>query len=231
MSQGSTSPPSQAGDSGRSGARSAGVVGVVLVALLALGFAGYTALNPHTVTVTQQQLLTNTQSVYVVETQSVTVVSTATSTTTAPPITPPGGYGYGGYQGCGYYGCYQSPGYSYFSPGYYVPGYYYGPYGYYYGYGGYPPCQSTAANNVTCSGYLYEASSGCTLLAIPTTNNPYPSYTTAGVYEYYTLQNLPSNAPSSGTWVTVSGQVHQGYNAAPNGSSCPTNFIVVSSIS
>jgi len=51
----------------------------MLVALLSLAFAGYTALNPHTVTVTQQQMQTNTQSVYFVQTQAVTSVSTATN--------------------------------------------------------------------------------------------------------------------------------------------------------
>jgi hypothetical protein len=215
MSQASS--PDQAGSSGRSGLRSAGIVGLVLVALLSLGFAGYTVLNPHTVTVTQQQLLTHTQSVYSVETQTVIVASTATSTATVTSAQP---IGYGSYQVCNnYYGCYQSSGSYYYYPGYY------------YGYRSYLPCQSTSSNNVTCSGYLYQANNGCTLLAIPTANNPYPSYATTLVYEYYALHNLPSNAPMSGTWVTVSGQLYQGYNTAPNGASCPTNYIIVTSIS
>lgn len=212
MSQASS--PDQAHSSGRSGLRSAGIAGLILVALLSLALAGYTALNPHTVTITQQQLLTNTQSVYSAETQTVTIASTATSTatfTSAPPV----GYGYGSYPVCSYYGCYQTPGY--------YPGYFYG-------YGSYLPCQSTGSNNVTCSGYIYQANNGCTLLAIPTVNNPYPSYATTYVYEYYTLHNLPSNAPTSGAWITVNGQLYQGYNTAPNGTSCPNNYIIVSSI-
>lgn len=215
MSQASS--PDQAGSSGRGVLKSAGIVGLVLVALLSLGFAGYTVLSPHIVTVTQQQLLTNTQSVYSVETQTVTVASTATSTATVTSAQP---IGYGSYQACNnYYGCYQSPGYYYYYPGYY------------YGYGTYTPCQSTGSNNVTCSGYLYQANNGCTLLAIPTLNNPYPSYATTYVYEYYVLHNLPSNAPASGAWVTVNGQLYQGFNTAPNGASCPNNYIIVASIS
>ena len=218
MSQ--TNPPPQAGKPGRSALSSIAIGGLVLVTLLSLAFAGYTALNPHTVTVTQQQMLTNTQSLYFVQTQAVTSVSTATSFITLTSAAP-NGYAYGSYQGCYYYGCYQGPGYYYSSPGYY-PGYY-GNY--------YPPCQSTGANgSVTCSGYLYQAQNGCTLLAISTTNNPYPSYATTYVYEYYSLHNLPSNTPASGTWVTVSGQMYQGYNTSPNGNACPNNYINVNSI-
>jgi len=208
---------------GRSGLRSIALGGLVLVALLGLGFAGYTALNPHTITVTQQQLLTNTQSVYVVQTETVTSVSTATSVTT---LANPGyGNGYGGYVGCGYYGCYQAPGYYYPGYGYYYPGYYAN-------YATYQPCQPTGSNNmVTCSGYLYRAQSGCVILVVSATNNPYPSYATTNVNEYYSLQNLPSNTPALGSWVTVNGQLSQGYNTSPNGSSCPLNYINVSSIS
>jgi hypothetical protein len=203
--------PNQAGRSGRSVLRSAGIVGLVLVALLSLAFAGYTALNPHTVTVIQQQMLTNTQTLYSV--QTVTVPSTATSFTTV--TSTPNGFGYGNYQVCNYYyGCYPGPGY--------FPGYY----------GSYSPCQPTGPNNnVSCSGYLYQPNNGCTVLAVPTTNNPYPSYATTYVYEYYALHNLPSNTPSTGTWVTVTGQLYQGYNTAPNGASCPNNYIIVNSIS
>jgi hypothetical protein len=193
----------------------------VLVALLSLAFAGYVTLNPHTVTVTQQQLLTNTQSLYSVETQTVTVASTGTTIATVTSAQPLG-FGYGGYPSCNYYyyGCYQSPGYYYYYPGYY------------YGYQNYLPCRSAGSNNsVTCSGYLYQANNGCTLLVIPTTNNPYPSYATTYVYEYYTLHNVPSNAPAGGAWITVNGQLYQGYNTAPNGASCPNNYIVVTSIS
>ena len=216
MSQ--TNPPAQTGRQGRSSLSSVAIGGLVLVALLSLAFAGYTALNPHTVTVTQQQMLTNTQSLYFVQTQAVTSVSTATSFITLTSAAP-NGYGYGNYQGCYYYGCYQGPGYYYSYPGYYGYGNYYS------------PCQSTGSSgSVTCSGYLYQAQNGCTLLAISTTNNPYPSYATTYVYEYYSLHNLPSNTPASGTWVTVSGQMYQGYNTSPNGNSCPNNYINVNSI-
>jgi len=219
------SSPGQANASRGGGYKSAAIVGLVLVAVLALAFAGYSALNPYTVTVTQPEMVTNTQNLYSVQLQTATIGSTTTSITTVTSLQP-NGYGYGGFQACGYYnynGCYQPPGYYYNNPGYY--------YGYGY-YSDYPACQFTGtANNVTCSGYLYQTSNGCTLLAVPTTNNPYPSYATTYVYEYYSLHNLPSNTPPTGTWVTVSGQLYQGYNAAANGASCPTSFIVVNSIS
>ena len=218
MSQ--TNPPTQASNPGRNGLSWVAVGGLVLVAILSLAFAGYTVLNPHTVTVTQQRMLTNTQSLYFVQTQAVTSVSTATSYITLTNAAP-NGYGYGNYQACYYYGCYQGPAYYYSYPGYYSG--YYGNY--------YSPCQSAGSYaSVTCSGYLYQAQNGCTLLVIPTTNNPYPSYATTYVYEYYTLHNLPSNTPATGTWVTVSGQMYQGYNTGPNGNSCPNNYINVNSI-
>ena len=219
-------PPAETGKSG-SAFKSVAVIGLAVVALLSLAFAGYTALNPHTVTVTQQQLLTNTQSITSVQTQTVTYASTWTSVQTVTNTLPASGYG-NGYGACSYYGCYQAPYY----PGYY-PGSYYGNYWYYpgyYGYGSAPPCQYGSSNNVTCSGYLNEASNGCTLLVVPTTNNPYPSYATTYVYEYYTLHNLPANTPSNGAWITVNGQLYQGYNTASNGASCPNNYIIVSSV-
>lgn len=51
------------------------MIELALVAILALGFAGYTALNPHLTTVTEQQLFTTTQSVYSTRTQTATSVS------------------------------------------------------------------------------------------------------------------------------------------------------------
>jgi len=212
----------------------AAIVGLALIVILSLGFASYTALNPHAVTVTQQQALTNTQSVYSVQTQTVMTVNTVTSVTTvtySPPTT--NGYGiYSNPQFCGYNGCsYQSPGYYY--PGYYNCGYYYCGYnnGYYGGYYYYSlPCQAASNGNSTCSGYLYQAQNGCTLLAISTTSNPYPSRATGSVLEYISLQHLPSSTPQPGSWITVTGQLYQGYNTASNGASCPTNYMVVSTI-
>ena len=116
-----------------------------------------------------------------------------------------------GYQ---YANCYQ---YSYCYPGNYNGNYYT------------PPCQSTGNNNtVQCSGYLYQPSNGCVELAIPI-DNPYLFESRA--YQYYALQNLPSSIPPISSWVTVTGQLHQGQNMAPNGASCPGNYIIVNSIS
>jgi len=230
------SPPNQAANPGRGKSSAAVLVGLALVAILSLGFAGYMALNHNAVTVTQQQFVTNTQSLFLVQTQTLTTANTVMGVTTVTN-SQPSGSGYGNYQSCGYYGCYPSygnyPGYYYNYPGYY--GYYNSGYynGYYRGYYVQSPACQPAGNygNVTCSGYLYQANNGCTLLAVSTTSNPYPSYATGDVIEYYTLQHLPSSTPQPGSWITVNGQLYQGYNTASNGASCPTNYIVVSSIS
>jgi hypothetical protein len=227
--------------------RSLAIVGLVLVSLLSLAFAGYTVLSPHTTTVTQQQFVTNTQNLVTTQTQTQTVTSQTVATSLTTVMNSIGnGYGnYQNYQVCGNYGCYNypsyydypmNPGYYYYNNGYYSynPGSYYSNYPYYYGCynGAYtPPCQGGSNGNVTCSGYLYNAGNGCTVLTIPTISNPYPSYATGDVLEYITLHNLPSNTPSGGTWVTVTGQLYKGPNTSSSGQSCPDNYIVVSSIS
>ena len=136
----------------------------------------------------------------------------------------------GNYQGCGYYqGAYCSST---------------NPYCYYNGNPGAEYCQNLGAycdftynvcsnpnslsNQAQCSGYLYQPQNGCVELEVPV-NSPYA----AQVYQYYTLNNLPSSYPPLGSWVTVTGSIYQGssstsssYNAA-----CPGNYINVSSIS
>ena len=100
------------------------------------------------------------------------------------------------------------------------PGYFNGNY--------YVPCQSSNGNTIQCSGYLYEDPSGCMELAVPVQNG----YWFEGqVYQYYTLQHLPLSLNPSWYWVTVSGQLYQGYNFATNGAACPGNYINVTSIS
>ena len=236
---------------GGSGLRNAGIVGLVLVALLSLGFAGYTAMNPHVNTVTQQQFLTNTMSVYSTQMQTVTSVSQVTqavtvsnqavtvanqgvTVTNAATTGPSQGVSSGYDQYCSPYGCMYSPGPSYNTynpsspPSPWSPGYYNGAYYGYWNGNFYPPCQTSANNNVTCSGYIFQAQNGCTVLVIPIAN---AFYSESYSYQYYTLHNLPSNAPSNGSWITVSGQLYQGSNTSSNGASCPGNYINVSSVS
>lgn len=196
-------------------------IGLILVAILSVAFAGYTVLNPHTSTVTQQQLLTNTQSVFNTQTQTVNNVATQTVTsvqtvtssrTTAQSLPPYGTYPYYNYPNtnwpyytCGYYGCTYL---NYFS---------------------HNVCQGTAGNTtVTCSGFLYDQGNGCIDLAIPIDNG---YYFENRVYQFYSLQNLPSSHPGIGSWVTVTGQIHQGSNSSPSGAGCPGNYITVTSIS
>ena len=90
----------------------------------------------------------------------------------------------------------------------------------------YTPCQLVGNDNtIQCSGYLYQDPSGCIELAAAVS-----SYSGLLSYQYYTLHNLPSSY-TIGAWATVTGQLYQGYNYAPNGAACPGNYINVTSIS
>ena len=102
----------------------------------------------------------------------------------------------------------------------------------YYGYGpcfscdyDYNLCQSTNGATTQCSGFLFQDRYGCVQIVVPV-NSPIASQ----VYQHYTLQNLPTTYPLIGTWVTVTGVVHQGYNVGPSGAACPGNYITVTSI-
>jgi hypothetical protein len=195
-------------------------VGLILITIISLALVGYMALNPHVSTLTQQQLVTNTQNVYSTQTQTVmsfgtqTVTSfttvnafTTTTSTANLGLSYENYYGYGNYyQNCGYYACNY-------------PGSYNGNY--------YTACQSTGNSTVECSGYLYQPSTGCVELAIPIANG---YWFESQVYQYYTLQNLPSSFTPGWRWVTVTGQLNQGYNTAPNGAPCPGNYIIVSTV-
>jgi len=237
-------PTPQPQKSNRSSAHTAAIIGLALVAILALGFAGYTALNPHVNTITQQQIVTNTQSVFNTQTQTVISVSQVTQVVTvgntqaaytqiATSLGPGQQAGYSQY--CSPYGCMNAPGPSYNTynpynpPNPWNPGYYNGAYYGYWNGNFIQPCQSSTNNNgVTCSGYIFQAQNGCTVLVIPIANAYISeSYT----FQYYTLHNVPSNAPPNGSWITVSGQLYSGPNTSSNGASCPGNYINVTSIS
>ena len=228
----------QPSGSGKGFSKSVGI-GLIIVALLGLGAAGYTVMNPHVITVTQQQLLTNTLSLTNTQTQTVTSLGTQTVTsvvTSTNAVTNVGSTyavytGSSGYysqsnQYCNYNGCYSNPGPNYQSCSYNgcyyngLPGYN----NYYYT----NVCQTVGGNNtVQCSGYLYHNQGGCIVLSIPIDNG---YWFETRVYQYYTLQNLPGNYQNTGGWFTVTGQMNQGYNVSPTGAACPGNYIVVSSI-
>jgi hypothetical protein len=92
----------------------------------------------------------------------------------------------------------------------------------------YTPCQSTGnSNTVQCSGFLYQPANGCVELAVPIDNG---YWFESRVYQYYSLQNLPSSYTPGWRWVTVTGQFYHGPNKASTGASCPGNYILVSSI-
>ena len=186
------------------------IIGLIVLAILSLGFVAYASLNPQMTTVTQQQYLTNTQNHLVTQTvtsvSTVTSLETVTTATSMYPATTGVGYVGSGYYNCGAYGCYPPS---------------LGAYG--------SLCQSTSGNNtVECSGYLSEPTNGCIELAIPYTN---PDVLESTAYQWYTLRNVPSTLPSAGTWVTVTGQLSQGYTEGTNGAACPGNYINVNSIS
>ena len=188
------------------------MAGLLLVALLSLGFVAYATLHPQTTTLTQQQLLTNTQTQYFTQTMTSvnTVTNLATITATAGSyavtVNPGNGYIGPGYfsWNCGYYGC-NPPSL--------------GAYG--------SMCQSTnQSNTVQCSGYLSEPGDGCTQLAIPYWNTDVME---SQGYVYYALKNATS-LPSPGSWITVTGQLGQGFTPGLNGAACPGNYINVSSV-
>ena len=189
--------------------------GLIIIAVISLVFVGYTELNPHVTTLTQQQLVTNTQRLHNTQTLTVTSIGTQTITnmgavTSVGVATSTGtpGYGSSNYrQFCAGDGCYCSTTQNYVgfcyssSPVYYSNGNFY------------PSCQSTGSDNtVRCSGYLYQPDAGCVELAVPI-DNAYGA--DARVYQYYTLRNLPSSYTTPGwNWVTVTGQITQDYIAA-----------------
>ncbi|MGO9644129.1 MAG: hypothetical protein ACLPY5_05215 [Candidatus Bathyarchaeia archaeon] len=92
-------------------------------------------------------------------------------------------------------------------------------------------CQSTGQNTIQCSGYLYESSNGCLELQVPVANSVNNVMTSAT--QFYTLHNLPSalnpSNPSIGSWVTVTGTLHQGANTSSNGAACPGNYFNLTS--
>jgi len=189
----------------------AAIAGLIIIAILSLGFVAYASLNPHAVTVTQQNFVTNTQNLY--STQTVTSVSTATSISTVTTssastfaVNTVVSYAGSAFFNCGAYGC-SPPSLGAFGS----------------------LCQATSQNDtMSCSGYLSEPGDGCIQLAIPYTN---PDLLESTAYLFYALRNAPTTLPSAGSWITVTGQLGAGYTPGSNGASCPANYINVSTVS
>lgn len=182
-----------------------GVIGVGIIAILSLGFAGYSAMNPRTMTVTGQQYVTNTQlGITTITSTTVNTVNGQATQTVAAGATAVSGAAF--QQNCGAgsssYGCNW-------------------PYTY-------DDCQGTGiGNGVTCDGYLVQGPNGCVILAVPTDSVDQPAY------DHYALQNLPSSYPSVGNWVMVKGGLTLSASPTPtssSGISCPTNTISVTTI-
>ena len=93
----------------------------------------------------------------------------------------------------------------------------------------YTTCQQVPGNLIQCSGNLLQNAGGCVILGFLVGNGGQGSIRTTAT-QYYTLQNLPSSYPPVGSWVTVTGQLHQGHNFSPSGAACPGNYINVTSI-
>lgn len=187
------------------GQRSLAAVGLILAVILSLAFLGYSALNTHSTSITQNVFVTNTSNLFATQMQTVTAAQTVATTVTRTTFS---GFGYGYYQACMSYGCpEQNPAY----------------------YNNFNTCRASGSNSeAQCYGYLEGSSDGCIILAAPFID-PYNSSPYV-VYQYYTLHNLQSPYPGMGAWVTVTGQLYQGYTAGPNGAACPINNINVTSI-
>jgi hypothetical protein len=128
---------------------SLGVLGLGLIAILSLGYAGYSALNPHMVTVTGQQYVTNV----LTGTTTITSFSTANSQATQTTTTGATAANQFAYQmNCvSGYGCNW-------------------PYNY-------DACWGTGqGNGVACDGYLMQDGNGCVVLAVPTDTVQQPPY-------------------------------------------------------
>jgi hypothetical protein len=197
------SQPSINRESNRSvGSRSLAVAGLIIIGLLgflALPSGGYASTGP-------------------LQAATYTIVTTTGSI-----------YGNPGQLECSSNGCtYVPSSYQYrFNPQ--TPGYYNGVYYAYVNGGYYPPCQANITNHmVSCSGFIYQAQTGCTELVVVVANANLPgSYS----YQYYTLHNLSSSPTINGQFVSVPGQFHLGANSSPTGAACPGNYINVTSIS
>ena len=185
------------------------VIAIIIVGILGLVYSTNSPLASHTMTTTQQQFITNVQNLYSTQTVTLTSVSAVSSAAAVTSIAAIPSYGNGPayppfleYQTCQYNCFYPGPAYN-------------------------TLCQSSSVNGtVQCSGYIYHDTSGCVELAIPYVN---PDYLESVAYQYYTLRNLPSFVSSG--WVTVTGQLNQGFTVSPSGGVCPLNYIQVSSIS
>ena len=185
------------------------VIVLALVAVVSAGLFAYTSMNPQTVTLVSTSFATQTSFITSYETS--TGYSTVTSLTT---MTTAIGMGYPYGQNCYNSNYCQSPCYSYGC-------------GYNSDINSNPCLITTNTNAAQCSGFLFISGTGCVELVIPI-------YGLIGgaVYQYYTLHNLPQSYPAVGSWVTVTGQLHQGLNTAPNqpALACPGNYINVTSI-
>jgi hypothetical protein len=86
-------------------------------------------------------------------------------------------------------------------------------------------CLPGPGNWIQCSGNLLQSPGGCIILGFIASSG----YTSAT--QFYTLHNVTSiNYPPFGSWVTVTGQLYQGYNYSPIGAPCPGNYINITSI-
>ena len=181
---------------------------VAIIAVLSLGYGGYSTMNPHTMTITAQQYVTNTQigtttttSVATVNRQVVRTVAANSNYTAVSGAAFQSNCGSGSFS----YGCNW-------------------PYTY-------DACLGTGIGiGVTCDGYLEQGPSGCVILAVPTDTAAQPPY------DHYALQNLPSSYPPIGSWVVVKGGLTLSGTApltsaySQSNRTCPTNTISVTSI-
>jgi len=157
---------------------------------------------------------------------STTPLQTATYSITTETGTV---YGNPGQLECSPTGCVYIPGPYQYRINPQSPGYYNGVYYAYVNDNYYPPCQASLTDHsASCSGFIYDAQSGCTELVVVIANGYIPENYW---YQYYTLHNLSTNLTLDGQFVTVTGQLFSGPNTSTTGASCPGSYINVSSVS
>src|SRR5208337_3054034 len=89
----------------------------------------------------------------------------------------------------------------------------------------YPTCGANGCSFQVCT------PNGCLELQVPVANSAGNVMTSAT--QFFALHNLPPSLnpsnPSIGSWVTVTGSLHQGANTSSNGAACPGNYFNLTS--
>jgi hypothetical protein len=194
----------------------------LLLASLGMMFTVYTPNSSQVMAVTQEQYYSSTSNTWTGQYQGPGSSQNCGSNSC---VYPSCGANSCSFQVCGPSGCTTAAGYTQMCGNANCAPSQCGPNGCYY-----IACHAVVQDTVQCSGYILQAQNGCVELQVPVANSQNGMMMTSAS-QFFTLHNLPLNTSSAvGTWVTVTGSVHQGANTAPNGAACPGNYINVTSM-